>query len=144
MFAEYESWKQTALKGDAQAITFFDGLKDALLATVERGVMAYVDSKIQPLQEGHTGFVADGFFKANSWAEPRRAEIEAAVKQFPGMKYEQAARMLGIAPPAQRPSRIPPPGAKPGMPGAPSNLKDLPKGKGLGPIVEAVMASKGL
>jgi hypothetical protein len=145
-FASYETWKGQALGNDPKAIALFDGFQQAMMADLDRAVVAYVTSQLAPLQTGFSSSEKDAFYRSNPAAKSKEREIEAELSSMPGLTREKAWRIVnyGAALTPPRPPKAPPPGQKPGASGAPSGAGDLPRGKGIGALVEAVAASKGL
>lgn len=136
----YAEWEKTALNGDPKAIALFRGFRDI----IDQAVVAYVDSKVAPLDRGFQDSAAEAFYRANPAAQTKKREIEAEMKAVPGLTRDKAWRIVNYgAPPPARPPKAPPPGQRPGAPGAPSAPADLPRGKGIGAIVQAVADKKG-
>lgn len=150
-FDGYESWKKQNLNGadSAQASTFFDGFVQALTSDIDRAVSKYIDDYFKesadPLFKWKESTESKEFYSSNPGAESKRDEIEDMLKEIPKLSREQAWRIVNYGNTSQAPARKnPPPGARPGTPGAPSGGNGIPRGKGIGAIVEHVMNQKGI
>lgn len=137
----YANWEKTSLGGDAKAMELFRGFRDIM----DQAVVAYVESRLSPLNQGFQGAEERSFYATNPAALAKKADIEAEMKATPGISRDKAWRIVNYgAPPPARPAKIPPPGQRPGGAGAPSGANDLPRGKGIGAMVEAAATMRGL
>lgn len=137
----YSNWEKTALGGDQKAMELFRGFRDIM----DQAVVSYVQSQLSPLNTGFQSAEERSFYATNPAATAKKREIEAEMKATPGISREKAWRIVNYgAPPPTRPNKLPPPGQRPGGAGAPSGANDLPRGKGIGAMVEAVATQRGL
>ena len=143
-FEAWDGFKSQYLKdADANTISFFNDLHSSFMRDVDRAVYGFVQDRLSPFEEKDRTQAREGFFSKNPVAREKEAEIQKLIERYPGMPYEDAWKLVNYGNTAPAPRKLPPPGGRPSTPGAPMSPNGVPKGKGIGAIIEHVMNQRG-